>query len=65
MTPAEYIPRLHGYRDNKFPLTRPDDLSLRLYGAGGLKPTWVKHTAAPGAAHEAAPAHPERRPATR
>ena len=33
------------YADQKFPLSRPDDLSLRLYGAGSLRPTWVKHDA--------------------
>jgi len=33
------------YPDLKQPLTRPDDLSLRLYGAGSLKPTWVRHDA--------------------
>ena len=33
------------YSANKFPLTNPADLSLRLYGAGGLRPTWVKHHA--------------------
>ena len=29
----------------KQPLTNPDELSLRLYGSGSLKPTWVKHDA--------------------
>jgi len=33
------------YNEPKFPLTQPDDLSLRLYGAGSLRPTWVKHNA--------------------
>ena len=28
------------YPDNTHPLTKPDDLSLRLFGAGSLKPTW-------------------------
>ena len=33
------------YPEKKFPLSRPDDLSLRLYGAGSLRPTWAKHDA--------------------
>ena len=33
------------YSANKFPVTKPADLSLRLYGAGNLRPTWVKHHA--------------------
>ena len=31
------------YPENRHPVTNPDDLSLRLYGSGSLKPTWVKH----------------------
>jgi gentisate 1,2-dioxygenase len=34
------------YGENKFPLSSPDDLSLRLHGAGSLRPTWVRHDAA-------------------
>jgi gentisate 1,2-dioxygenase len=33
------------FSENKYPLVQPDDLSLRLYGRGSLKPTWVKHNA--------------------
>jgi gentisate 1,2-dioxygenase len=33
------------YPEKKFPLSKPDDLSLRLYGAGSLRPTFVKHAA--------------------
>lgn len=33
------------YPEQKFPLSNPDDLSLRLYGAGSLRPTWIKHDA--------------------
>jgi gentisate 1,2-dioxygenase len=33
------------YAEKKFPLTNPDDLSLRLYGSASLRPTWVKHSA--------------------
>ena len=33
------------YPENRFPLRRPDDLSLRLYGAGSLRPTWIGHEA--------------------
>jgi len=33
------------YPEWKQTLTRPDDASLRLYGSGSLKPTWVKHDA--------------------
>jgi gentisate 1,2-dioxygenase len=33
------------YPELKQPLTNPADLSLRLYGAGSLKPTWVRHEA--------------------
>jgi gentisate 1,2-dioxygenase len=33
------------YPEKKFPLSKPDDLSLRLYGAGSLRPTFEKHTA--------------------
>jgi len=33
------------YPELKQPLTNPADLSLRLYGAGSLKPTWVRHDA--------------------
>jgi gentisate 1,2-dioxygenase len=33
------------YSQKTFPLDRPDDLSQRLYGAGSLRPTWVKHSA--------------------
>ena len=33
------------YPQSKQPLTQPDELSLRLYGSGSLKPTWVKHGA--------------------
>jgi gentisate 1,2-dioxygenase len=33
------------YPESKQPLTNPDELSLRLYGTGSLKPTWVKHDA--------------------
>jgi gentisate 1,2-dioxygenase len=33
------------YPDRKYPLSRPDDLSQRLYASGSLKPTWVKHNA--------------------
>ena len=35
----------NAYPEWKHPVTRPDDVSLRLYGSGGLKPTWVKHDA--------------------
>ena len=31
------------YPEAKQPLTRPDNLSLRLYGSGNVRPTWVKH----------------------
>jgi gentisate 1,2-dioxygenase len=31
------------YEEEKFPLAKPDDLSLRLYGGGSLRPTWVQH----------------------
>ena len=30
------------YEDERQPLTKPDDLSLRLYGAGTLTPTWQR-----------------------
>lgn len=33
------------YPESKQPLTRPDELSLRLYGSGSLKPTWTRHDA--------------------
>lgn len=33
------------YPEQKFPLSNPDDLSLRLYGSASLRPTWVKHDA--------------------
>jgi len=33
------------YPDKRYPLAQPDDMSLRLYGSGSLKPTWVKHNA--------------------
>jgi gentisate 1,2-dioxygenase len=33
------------YAEKKFPLSNPDDLSLRLYGSASLRPTWVKHNA--------------------
>ena len=33
------------YPDATHPLTRPDDLSLRLYGAANLTPTWEKRDA--------------------
>lgn len=33
------------YPGAKHPVTNPDDLSLRLYGSGSLRPTWVKHNA--------------------
>ena len=33
------------YPEKKFPLSKPDDLSLRLYGAGALRPTFVDHKA--------------------
>ena len=33
------------YGENKYPVTHPDDRSLRLYGAGSLRPTWVQHQA--------------------
>jgi gentisate 1,2-dioxygenase len=33
------------YAEKKFPLSNPDDLSLRLYGSASLRPTWVKHDA--------------------
>ena len=29
--------------DSSHPLTKPDDMSLRLYGAGSLRPTWTEH----------------------
>lgn len=38
---ASYEP----YPEWKQKLTRPDDASLRLYGSGSLKPTWVRHDA--------------------
>ena len=31
------------YPEDRQPVTSPDDLSLRLYGGGGLVPTWVEH----------------------
>jgi gentisate 1,2-dioxygenase len=34
------------YPESKQPLTRPDDLSQRLYGSASLRPTWVRHNAA-------------------
>jgi gentisate 1,2-dioxygenase len=33
------------YPESKQPLTRPAELSLRLHGAGSLRPTWVRHEA--------------------
>jgi len=33
------------YPESKQAITRPDELSLRLYGSGSLKPTWVRHGA--------------------
>jgi gentisate 1,2-dioxygenase len=33
------------YPETKQPLSRPDELSLRLHGSGSLRPTWVKHDA--------------------
>jgi gentisate 1,2-dioxygenase len=33
------------YPQSKQPLTNPDELSLRLYSSGSLKPTWVRHGA--------------------
>jgi gentisate 1,2-dioxygenase len=33
------------YPEAKQPLTRPDELSLRLYGSASLKPTWTRHDA--------------------
>lgn len=31
------------YPQAEYPLSKPDDLSLRLHGCGSLKPTWVSH----------------------
>lgn len=31
------------YPESKQPVTRPDELSLRLYGSASLKPTWTHH----------------------
>jgi gentisate 1,2-dioxygenase len=33
------------YPESKQPLSGPADLSLRLFGSGSLKPTWVRHHA--------------------
>jgi gentisate 1,2-dioxygenase len=33
------------YPESKQPLSRPPELSLRLFGSGSLKPTWVRHDA--------------------
>jgi len=33
------------YPESKQPLSRPAELSLRLFGSGSLKPTWVRHNA--------------------
>lgn len=33
------------YPEQKFPLSKPDDVSLRLYGAASLRPTFEKHAA--------------------
>jgi gentisate 1,2-dioxygenase len=33
------------YATQTYPVTRPDDLSIRLYGGGALRPTWVRHDA--------------------
>jgi len=31
------------YSQWKHPVTRPDNVSLRIYGSGSLRPTWLKH----------------------
>jgi gentisate 1,2-dioxygenase len=31
------------YEAEQYPIVNPDDMSIRLYGGGPLKPTWVKH----------------------
>jgi gentisate 1,2-dioxygenase len=31
------------YTEPKFPIEAPDDMSMRLYSSGALRPTWVKH----------------------
>lgn len=33
------------YPDKKYPLSNPDELSMRLFGAGNLRPTWIRHDA--------------------
>jgi len=31
------------YEKDQFPVTNPDDMSIKMYGAGSLRPTWVKN----------------------
>jgi gentisate 1,2-dioxygenase len=31
------------YEAEQFPIANPDDMSIRMYGGGALRPTWVKH----------------------
>ena len=31
------------YSEEQFPIASPDDMSIRMYGGGALRPTWVKH----------------------
>jgi len=31
------------YSAEQYPVLNPDDMSIRLYGSGALRPTWVKH----------------------
>ena len=33
------------YPEKKYPLSNPDELSLRLFGSGSLRPTWIRHDA--------------------
>lgn len=31
------------YSEEQFPIANPDDMSIRMYGGGALRPTWMKH----------------------
>jgi gentisate 1,2-dioxygenase len=31
------------YSEEKYPVVNPDDMSIKMYGGGALRPTWVKH----------------------
>ena len=31
------------YEKDQFPVTNPDDMSIKMYGGGSLRPTWVNH----------------------